>query len=207
MYNKQMQLITELPTHLFIPGLILNELILFIELNTSNVELPLKSGVDEVIFSVWDTLLTVDLQDLSWVSFHVNELKIIAQMEFSNHLEARLTVVKEIRVKMNQNEVCSFILGKQFGTPQKIFSILQLKTFIKNFQSLTICCNILPSVYYNNVQTMKKGYINILNCWQSVECKRQIEDSNGNICSNCLLLRISLTSKVSRYVNIFLKIN
>lgn len=52
--------------------------ILFIELNTTNISLTLESGVDEqLIFNVWDTLLTIELPDPSWVSYKINEMKLL----------------------------------------------------------------------------------------------------------------------------------
>ena len=62
--------------------------ILFIELNTTNISSTLESGVDEqLIFNVWDTLLTIELPDPSWVSYQINEMKILAYMELSSLLE------------------------------------------------------------------------------------------------------------------------
>jgi len=47
--------------------------ILFIELNTTNISSTLESGVDkQLIFNVWDTLLTIELPDPSWVSYQIN---------------------------------------------------------------------------------------------------------------------------------------
>jgi len=66
----------------------------------------LEFGFDEqLIFNVWDTLLTIELPDSSWVSYQINEMKIIAQMEMSSHLEPRSVVVKEVRVMKNYNEI------------------------------------------------------------------------------------------------------
>jgi len=115
--------------------------------------------------------------------------------------EPMSVVVKEIRTMKNSNEIITFILGKPFETSQKVTSSFQLKTIVYSLHSVAICRGVSPVISYNAVHNMKKGYINILNCWQSVECVFQIKEPNKSICSKCVLLSRALASKVSRYVN------
>lgn len=175
---------------------------MYIELDTSSVleEVEYTQELGTEIFSIWDTFSTVTLPDLSWVSFQLNEIKVFAQMILSSHLESKSIVFKEIRLEKNKHEVVSLILGKQFGTPQKVTSILHFQTIIDNFHSLVICQGISPMKTHSVVCTMKKGYINLLNRWQSVECKLKIEEPNKNICSKCYLLCRALSEKVLRYL-------
>jgi len=138
--------------------------ILFIDLNTTNITSTLAFGFDEqLIFNVWDTLLTIEFPDSSWVSYQINEMKIHAQKETSSHLEPRSVVVKEVRVMKNYNEISQFILGKPFESTQKV-SKFQLKTIVYSLYSLAICRGVSPEISYYAVHIMKKGYLNILNC-------------------------------------------
>lgn len=65
-----------------------------VQADTSNVLEELESTV----FSIFETFSKIDLPNSSWVSFDLNAMKILAQMELSSHLEPRPTVVKEIRL-------------------------------------------------------------------------------------------------------------
>ncbi|KAF0751081.1 Uncharacterized protein FWK35_00013066 [Aphis craccivora] len=85
--------------------------------------------------------------------------------------------------------------GKLFETSQKVTSSFQLKTIVYSLYSLVICRGVSPEISYYVVHIMKKGYINILNYWQSVECKFQIEEPNKSICSKCILLSRAQLSK------------
>jgi len=85
-------------------------------------------------------------------------------------------------------KLVQFIIGKLFETSQKVTSSFQLKTIVYSLYSLVICRGVSPEISYYVVHIMKKGYINILNYWQSVECKFQIEEPNKSICSKCILL-------------------
>jgi len=169
--------------------------------DTSNVLEELESTV----FSIFETFSKIDLPNSSWVSFDLNEMKILAQMELSSHLEPRPTVVKEIRLYKNHSEVDSLILGKQFAVSQNMISVIQLQTIVDDFHSLAICRGIPPIIAHNVVDTMKNGYINVINRWQSKECKLTIEKPNENICSKCCLLSRALSEKVVRYLYLCIK--
>lgn len=54
----------------------------------------------------------------------LNEVKIIAQIEFSCHSEPKSIIVKEIRVLKNSYYVRCLIMGNQFGTGHTIFSFV-----------------------------------------------------------------------------------
>lgn len=169
--------------------------------DTSNVLEELESTV----FSIFQIFSKIDLHNSSWVSFDLNEMKILAQMELSRHMEPWPTVVKAIRWYKNHSEVVSLILGKQFAVSQNVISVIQLQTIVNDFHSLAICRGIPPIIAHNVVDTMKNGYINVIHRWQNKECKLKIEKTNENICSKCCLLSRALSENVVRYLCLCIK--
>lgn len=95
--------------------------------------------------------MTIELPDSSWVSYQINEMKILAQMEMSSHLEPKSVVVKEVQAMKNYNEISKFILGKPLETSQKVTSSFQLKTIVYSLHSLAICHGVSPEISYNAV--------------------------------------------------------
>ncbi|KAF0715349.1 Uncharacterized protein FWK35_00028535, partial [Aphis craccivora] len=169
-------------------------------LNTTNITSTLAFGFDEqLIFNVWDTLLTIEFPDSSWVSYQINEMKIHAQKETSSHLEPRSVVVKEVRVMKNYNEISQFILGKPFESTQKV-SKFQLKTIVYSLYSLAICRGVSPEISYYAVHIMKKGYLNILNCCKVALASKvsRLSKDKGKNKSLSILLSSEKRKKVIR---------
>jgi len=162
--------------------------------------LVLSSTVPEVPSScLWDSFDSLVSAMESVSLFKVNDLKCAAEITLSNHRRPILTPVKEIRTSRASNQIQCFILNQEFDEPKTISSSKELIDFATHFFSSTEFCLGLPyDGLLNDVKTMKRGYKNNLNRWQSTSCSRRINMANGKLCSHCCLLVKALVVKSIR---------
>jgi len=136
--------------------------------------------------------------------FKVNDVKCIAQMTLSNHHNPLLTPVREIRTKRTTNEVQCWILNQPSGSPHSISSLEELEILATNFFSVKVCHGVPYDAEINDIKTIKAGFKNCLNRWESTSCEaRKVKinavDSSASVCSYCNRLQKALLVKAMRY--------
>lgn len=163
---------------------------------------PRSSPIPEVstAFNVWDGFDAIQLpQRGTWTRITLRDTKAFIEHELSNHLErAQFTIVRELRISKNSNEIRSYILGKEIRAPQLISSMEELTDFTTSFFESLICTGV-PCFPGRNaiIQNMKFGFKNVLDRWQSKDCLK-IREEAASMCSSCDTLRHAVEVKFSR---------
>lgn len=137
-------------------------------MNILNAENPVLLNCGDIpcsesIFNTWDAFDVVELST-SWIRFHVEEIKSLSLMHFSNHDEPRPTAVKEIRTMRRSNEVRAFVLGKEFSS-QVMASFEELIAFVTQFSEsvfLFWSSPYLPMRNAENAEIWSKKYLKLV---------------------------------------------
>lgn len=184
----------------------------FIVTGSSTSFTVVRENDEPSVFCVSNELNSLTINDLKSIC-GVNvvaldlERRCLVQVISSSHRLPRSVIVKEMRMATddNNNEITYFCMNEEVGNPQIVTSSNDLINSATEFFSSPTCYGLpFNSSQFEKIKSMRTGFKNILNRWQSSCSTGKIELSQWNWCLQCDKLRKALMIKDIRYGQNFL---